>query len=372
MEFYALLALVLVGYFTSQTRSGRELYAIGSNPDAAVLSGIQARKRTFWLFLISGAVAGIAGVLWLAFYGAAETTSALGFEFITVTVVVVGGINIWGGSGSIRGVILGAVIYTGVTNALVIANVSVNWQQAVDGAIVLVAVSGNVLLTRRTAQRMQLRQQVVEREGGIRWRLATAAVALGREGHGMPQQGPRGGQSTGDPQADVPSPTGTLVAEGLAPALDGAASGPDEPLQRRGEKPPRAWHLVVSVVDRWEFVLLVMIVVVTIYSALTTPYFLSLSNFWSIWSVSMPVGIMMLPMIFIIMFAGINLSVASIMAVSAVVVGLLYQDGLNIWVAAIVGVFIGAGAGLLNGASVVWVGLPPLIVTSLPKTCSGA
>jgi rhamnose transport system permease protein len=103
-------------------------------------------------------------VLWLAFYGAAETTSALGFEFTTVTVVVIGGMNIWGGSGSIRGVILGALILTGVTNALVIANVSVNWQQAVNGAILLVAVSGNVMLTRRTARRLMLAQRAREKQ----------------------------------------------------------------------------------------------------------------------------------------------------------------------------------------------------------------
>ncbi len=164
LEFYALVVVILVGYFISQTRTGRELYAIGSNPDAAALTGIPARKRTFWLFITSGTVAGIAGVLWLAFYGAAETTSALGFEFTTVTVVVIGGMNIWGGSGSIRGVILGALILTGVTNALVIANVSVNWQQAVNGTILLVAVSGNVMLTKRTARRLMLAQRAREKQ----------------------------------------------------------------------------------------------------------------------------------------------------------------------------------------------------------------
>jgi rhamnose transport system permease protein len=116
-------------------------------------------------------------------------------------------------------------------------------------------------------------------------------------------------------------------------------------------------------VARWEFVLVAMIVVVTIYSSLTTPFFLSISNFWNIWSVSMPVGIMMFPMIFIIMFAGIDLSVASMMAMCGVSVGLLFQHGFNIWLAALIGLLIGAMAGFINGAAVVWVGLPPLIVT---------
>jgi rhamnose transport system permease protein len=160
------------------------------------------------------------------------------------------------------------------------------------------------------------------------------------------------------PEAGLAQDGGVVAARPVGGARTAGLEGPDG----SGWK-GRAGRAGRELVGRWEFVLVGMIVVVTVYSAVTTPYFLSMSNFWSIWSVSMPVGIMMFPMIFIIMFAGIDLSVASMMAMCGVSVGLLFQDGLNIWLAAFIGLLIGAVAGLINGAAVVWVGLPPLIVT---------
>ena len=155
-------------------------------------------------------------------------------------------------------------------------------------------------------------------------------------------------------------PTPDMGAAGSAGRAPGAV-GLEGPVE--GGWGRRARSTALEVGARWEFVLVAMIVIVTVYSSLTTPYFLSMGNFWSIWSVSMPVGIMMFPMIFIIMFAGIDLSVASMMAMCGVSVGLLFQDGVNIWLAALMGLLIGAVAGLVNGVAVVGVGLPPLIVT---------
>jgi ribose/xylose/arabinose/galactoside ABC-type transport system permease subunit len=158
--------------------------------------------------------------------------------------------------------------------------------------------------------------------------------------------------------------TGTGAPPEGGPGPSGAASGPEGTARGIGEHWKQGVGLAArNLFGQWEFLLLVMIIVVSVYSAITTPYFMSMTNFWNIWSVSMPVGVMMFPMIFIIMFAGIDLSVASMMAMCGVSVGLLFQHGMDIWLAAFVGLLIGALAGFINGAAVVWVGLPPLIVT---------
>jgi len=146
---FAVVIAIACHFFVTQTRTGRELYAIGSNPDAAELAGIQVARRLFLVFLLSGMLAGFAGVLWLSRYANAETTSAIGFEFQTVASIVVGGVNVFGGSGTVGGVILGTLLLGIIKNAMVLAQISALWQQAVQGSAILVAVTLNVLLQRR-------------------------------------------------------------------------------------------------------------------------------------------------------------------------------------------------------------------------------
>jgi len=90
-------------YFLRSFRSGRELYAIGSNPDAARLVGIPIGRRVFSAYVASGAIAGLAGVLWATYYGPVDSTAGTGYELTVVTAVVVGGVAIFGGSGSVIG-----------------------------------------------------------------------------------------------------------------------------------------------------------------------------------------------------------------------------------------------------------------------------
>jgi len=132
----AAAAVHLQGY-----RSGRELYAIGSNPDAAVLAGIPVRRRVLFAFLISGAVAGLAGTLWAARYGTVDATAGTGLELPVLSAVVVGGVAIFGGSGTVTGAALGALLLTTISSALIVLRIPAFWQQAITGALLLAAIA---------------------------------------------------------------------------------------------------------------------------------------------------------------------------------------------------------------------------------------
>ena len=103
IPYVAIAIAIVVGigaYYLRTYRSGRELYAIGSNPDAARLAGIPVGKRIFAAFVVSGALAGIAGVLWAAQYNTINSTAGTGYELSGGAAVVVGGVAIFGGSGT--------------------------------------------------------------------------------------------------------------------------------------------------------------------------------------------------------------------------------------------------------------------------------
>lgn len=137
---FAVVTALVVFLFLSYTRTGRDIYAVGSNPDAARFAGIPVQKTIFLVFLISGILCGLAGVLWASRYEAAQTNTAFGFELQTVAAPVVGGVNIFGGSGSVLGVGLGAFLLGIIGNSLTLIQISPFWQLAVQGLLILLAV----------------------------------------------------------------------------------------------------------------------------------------------------------------------------------------------------------------------------------------
>jgi rhamnose transport system permease protein len=145
--FAAAIALIFA-YLLRSTRTGRELYAIGSNPEAARLVGIRSNLLVFGAFLFSGLLCGFAGVLWGARFATVDATAATGLELQVIASVVVGGVNIFGGSGTILGAMLGAIVLGTVDNALNLLKLSQFWLQAIDGAAILVAVSLDAFITR--------------------------------------------------------------------------------------------------------------------------------------------------------------------------------------------------------------------------------
>ena len=140
MVIVAILVAVIVYYFLNYTRTGREIYAVGSNPDAAGFAGIRKDRIIFLVYLLSGIAAGLAAVLWASRFESAQTNTALGFELQTVAASVVGGVSISGGVGTVPGVLLGALLLGIIQNALTIVGISPFWQLAAQGLLILLAV----------------------------------------------------------------------------------------------------------------------------------------------------------------------------------------------------------------------------------------
>jgi rhamnose transport system permease protein len=141
------VALVVAGvvavaaFYMRSYRSGRDLYAIGSEPQAALLAGIPIARRVFLAFLVSGAIAGVAGVLWAAQYATINSTAANGLELQVIAAVVVGGVAIFGGSGTVVGAALGALLLQTITTALNVLGLPSLWTQAIAGFLLLVAIT---------------------------------------------------------------------------------------------------------------------------------------------------------------------------------------------------------------------------------------
>jgi rhamnose transport system permease protein len=148
----AALALVIVcaaHFATGYLNFGRRFYAIGSNPDAAELIGLPARRIVFAAFLMSGALSGIAGFMTLARFGNITVENGIGLELQVVAAVVVGGVNIFGGSGTVIGAMLGAVMIGTLEQSLFRLQISQFWLDALLGLLILLAVASDALILRR-------------------------------------------------------------------------------------------------------------------------------------------------------------------------------------------------------------------------------
>ena len=138
--FFGVIALV--GYVTQRyTRYGRYVYAVGGNPEAARLNGLDVAAIITSVYLIVGALAGLAGFLLSARLGAAEAVGGVGYELRVIASVVIGGASLAGGRGGIGGTVVGALLIGVLTNGLVIMHVSSYWQQVVIGLIIVAAVA---------------------------------------------------------------------------------------------------------------------------------------------------------------------------------------------------------------------------------------
>ncbi len=148
----ALVVLLVLAYLLRATAMGRELYAIGSNPDGALLVGIPVRRRVLGAFCAAGLLAGLDGALWASRYATIDARVATGFELTVIAAVVVGGVAIRGGSGTVLGVVMGALTLLVIRNGLTLVRVDPLWLQGVYGLVILVAVAIDALVGRRSAR----------------------------------------------------------------------------------------------------------------------------------------------------------------------------------------------------------------------------
>lgn len=169
----ALGVALVVHLALTRLRAARRLYAVGSNPDAAAIAGINAERVVFTAFLLSGALAGLAGFVFLARFGNITVVAGLGFELKSVAAVVVGGVNIFGGSGTVVGVVLGTTLVDVIDNSLTRWElVSEFWRDALLGMLILIAVAADTLMN-RYLDRLRRRRHMAE--------LSTGALPVPRE-----------------------------------------------------------------------------------------------------------------------------------------------------------------------------------------------
>ena len=157
MAWIALAAIAAVAILLTRTALGRALYAVGGNPHAAVYTGISVGRTQFAAFVLSGALAGLTGYLWVARYAVAYVDIAGGFELDVVAACVIGGIAIAGGSGTVAGAVMGALFLGIIKNALPVVGISPFWQMAISGSAILLAIAFNAM-SRREPGRIILKK----------------------------------------------------------------------------------------------------------------------------------------------------------------------------------------------------------------------
>ncbi len=150
---FAIAAAVASGLFLRFTRVGRDIYAIGGNPEAARLRGLPVRRVTFLVYVLSGVGAGLAGVLYAARFGTINPAAiGTGFELVVISAVVVGGVSVFGGSGTVSGVVLGCLLLGTIYTALTVLKLPDAWQGTTYGLVILLAVIFDDLMGRRFRQ----------------------------------------------------------------------------------------------------------------------------------------------------------------------------------------------------------------------------
>jgi len=152
----AVVVIAILAVALGFTRRGRDLYAIGSDPEAARLFGIPVGRRVFTAFVLNGMLAGLAGVLYASRFSSVGATTGTGMELDVVAAAVVGGVAIFGGSGTVVGAAIGALLLTTITSSLTALRVDKFWQQAVVGVLILTAIIVDRIASVRTARRLRM------------------------------------------------------------------------------------------------------------------------------------------------------------------------------------------------------------------------
>ena len=155
---FPIAALISLGVFAvgwlvlARTVFGAEVYAVGGNPEAARLAGIPVARRIAAVYIISGALAGLGGVVLTGRLDSAQPIAAVGLELNAIAAVVIGGASLFGGKGSMLGTLLGVLIIGLINNGLTLKNVQPFWVQFIQGAVIFGAVLIDSLNQKRRGQ----------------------------------------------------------------------------------------------------------------------------------------------------------------------------------------------------------------------------
>jgi ribose transport system permease protein len=147
-----IVCLLVSSFILNKTFFGRHFHALGSNAEAAKFSGIRVKRMTYLAYSMCGFFAGLSGVVLLSRTNSGQPSAGLGFEFDVITALVLGGVSITGGAGTISSAVAGVLIIGVLSNGFVIAGVNTYVQQIIKGAILLVAVGFDCIQKRRQSQ----------------------------------------------------------------------------------------------------------------------------------------------------------------------------------------------------------------------------
>jgi D-xylose transport system permease protein len=145
-----LLLTLIFSFLANNTTFGRHIYAIGGNPDAAKLSGINITRKTMVLFMLMGVLVGLAGTVTTARLNAATTSAGQNAELDAIASAVIGGTSLLGGEGTILGAIVGALVMTSLDNGMSLMNMDITYQYIIKGLILLLAVWVDIATRKRS------------------------------------------------------------------------------------------------------------------------------------------------------------------------------------------------------------------------------
>lgn len=145
----AFISLVAVTFLMRRTRFGRDVYAMGSSPEAARYLGIRIKLRTYEAFALCGALAGLGGLLYTSAYGNVDATAGNGMELTVIATAVIGGVSLFGGSGTPFGAVLGAILLIEIETVLALLKISIFAEQTLEGAAIVLAVAIYAVVSRR-------------------------------------------------------------------------------------------------------------------------------------------------------------------------------------------------------------------------------
>jgi rhamnose transport system permease protein len=160
MVWITIAIVIAAAVFMRLTSSGRDIYAFGGNKTAALFAGVNGRKVQLVVLTASGFLAGIAGLLWVSRYGMAHSETAANFEMQTVAACVLGGVNFVGGSGTVLGVVIGALFFGVINNALTVIHISPFFQMVIQGIIIIAAIVSNTLIDRNNQMKLVARRKI--------------------------------------------------------------------------------------------------------------------------------------------------------------------------------------------------------------------
>jgi len=140
-----LLALIfLYTFVTNRTVIGRHIYAMGGNEKAAMLSGVKTKRVTFWVFVNMGTLAALSGLVFAARLNAATPKAGVNFELDAIAACFIGGASMSGGVGTVIGAVIGGLVMGVMNNGMSILGIGVDWQQAIKGLVLLLAVAFDI------------------------------------------------------------------------------------------------------------------------------------------------------------------------------------------------------------------------------------